>query len=105
MEVVLVTWTIRGDAIGQFLADVPSLPAETPGLIREDLYRLVEEQEDVAHFVRIGRWESREQFYEALDAAGAAPFKRPARKPYEAADRSREWLEWIRDDTVSDGQR
>lgn len=100
MDVVLVRWSIRADAVDQFKKDFPEMPhGSKPGLIREDLYRLEDSaDETVAHFIRVGRWESREYFYAALGGIGVAPLTRPKQKDYEVGDRHREWLEWVRDD-------
>ena len=100
MDVVLVRWSIRADAIDEFKTDFPEMPpGSKPGLIREDLYRLEDAPDDGAiHFIRVGRWESREYFYAALGGIGVAPLKKPTPKPYETSERRREWLEWTRDD-------
>jgi hypothetical protein len=99
MDVVLVRWSIRADGVEQFKRDFPPLSDATPGLISEDLYRLEDAADDsVAHFVRIGRWESREYFYAALGKLGVAPLTRPQQREYETGDRRREWLSWTRDD-------
>jgi hypothetical protein len=99
MDVVLVSWSIRADAVDQFKDDFKEMkPADTPGLIREDLYRLEDPPEDGSvHFLRVGRWDSQDAFYKAL-AGIAAPGMKPKPKPYERGDRRREWLIWARDD-------
>lgn len=95
-----MSWSIRADAVERFKKDFPALAPDTPGLIREDLYRL-EQKDDagVAHFVRIGRWESEDAFYAALSHLGVKPNTRPSPKGYEVdPPRRREWLDWLRDD-------
>jgi hypothetical protein len=99
MEVVLVSWSIRPDAVEQFKKDFPEMtPGSKAGLIREDLYRLEDAPDHGSiHYLRVGRWESQDAFYSAL-AGIAAPGKRPTPKPYETSERRREWLTWTRDD-------
>lgn len=100
MDVVLVSWTIRSDAVDQFKEENPDLSPETAGLIHEDLYRLDDAAPDGSvRFLRVGRWESREHFYAALGKFGVAPLTSPQPKEYETADCRREWLEWTRNDT------
>lgn len=100
MDVVLVGWSIRADAVEQFKKDFPEMaPGSKPGLIREDLYRREDADDDgVVHFIRVGRWDSREYFYAALGGLGVAPLTPPQQKDYEVGKRQREWLEWTRDD-------
>jgi hypothetical protein len=99
MDVVLVTWSIRADAVDQFKDDFKEMnPENTPGLIREDLYKLEDGPQDGSvHFLRVGRWDSQDAFYAAL-AGIAARGTRPTPKPYETSERRREWLTWARDD-------
>lgn len=99
MRVVLVSWKIRADAVEKFKEEFPPLAPETPGLIREDLFRLEDGPKGVAQFVRIGRWESEDAFYEGLKHLGVKPNTTPPPKEYEIdPPRRREWLEWLRDD-------
>jgi hypothetical protein len=105
MRVVLVSWKVRADAVEQFKKDFSPLPKETPGLVREDLYRLEDgSDDDVARFVRIGRWESEEAFYKALEHLGTKPYATPPPKPYEVdPPPRREWLVLDRDDIPRPG--
>ena len=106
MDVVLVSWSIRTDAVDQFKDDFPEMPpGSKPGLIREDLYRLEDTPDDGSvHYLRVGRWESPAAFYAAL-AGIAAPGMRPTPKPYETSERRREWLTWSRDDIPTENNR
>lgn len=102
MEVVLVSRTVRVDAVEQFKRETPDLDSSTAGLIGEELYRLEgQSQEGSVRFLRVGRWQSREHFYDALKDQGVAPFTSPVPKPYETAKRRREWLVWTREDTAT----
>ena len=48
MRVVLVSWKVEQDEVEKFKADFPALPSDTPGMIREDLYRLEDGPDDAS---------------------------------------------------------
>jgi hypothetical protein len=95
MDVVLVHWRIRSDALDQLQADFPTLAIDTPGFLGEELYQRVGSSGAVTELVRIGRWANEADFYMAL---GIRPGQVPSPKDYELNPRRREWLRFVRDD-------
>ena len=95
MDVVLVHWRIRPDAIDQLQTDFPTFARDTPGFLGEELYQRVGDNGAAAELVRIGRWTDEADFYSAL---GIRPGQMPSPKDYELSPRRREWLTFVRDD-------
>lgn len=98
MDVILVHWRIRADAEDDFLREHQPFAEGTVGLVREDLYRGTTNDPDVVSFLRIGRWETQRDFERAILALGLTPGEPPPPKPYEVAQRCREWLTFDRED-------
>lgn len=90
-ETVIVEWTIKAGRDAEFFAFRRPVAESTPGFLGETLYRAdVDGEPDANLYINIGRWRSREEFYDALPTA--IRDVAPKTEPFEAAPRRRLWL-------------